>query len=115
MPGPVSPGAGAAPALRNDIIMSSVKAERAGQATATSATAYEVGTTLGAAVPGGIPVPWYTRAASAGTDVLDLPADLLDQASSAPAEVLIVVGEVGGGTGGSSARPRRKRSPRRPW
>ncbi|MFC8694962.1 hypothetical protein [Streptomyces parvus] len=59
-----------------------------------------VGTTLGAAVLGGIPASWYTRAASAGTDVLDLPADLLDRASSAPAEVLIVAGEVGGGTGG---------------
>ncbi|MFC8694965.1 MFS transporter [Streptomyces parvus] len=48
MLGPVPPGAGTAPALRNDIIMSSVKAERAGQAVATSATAYEVGMALSA-------------------------------------------------------------------
>src|SRR5690606_25180996 len=43
----VSLGAGMALALSNDIIMSSVKPERAGQAAATSETAYELGTTLG--------------------------------------------------------------------
>ncbi|WP_181007985.1 MULTISPECIES: MFS transporter [unclassified Streptomyces] len=97
--GLVSLGAGMALALSNDIIMSSVRPERAGQAAATSETAYEVGTTLGTAVLGGLLVSWYTRAASAGTDALGLPADLLDRASSTPAEALIVAGEVGGGTG----------------
>lgn len=39
--GLISPGAGMAPALSNDITMSSVKPERAEQAAATSETAYE--------------------------------------------------------------------------
>ncbi|MFI6785534.1 hypothetical protein [Micromonospora sp. NPDC050276] len=63
----VSLGAGMGLALSNDIIMSSVKPERAGQAAATSETAYEIGTTLGTAVLGGILVAWYTRVVTAGT------------------------------------------------
>ncbi|MFF8963139.1 MFS transporter [Streptomyces globisporus] len=105
MLGLVSLGAGMALALAlalalsNDIIMSSVRPERAGQAAATSETAYEVGTTLGTAVLGGLLVSWYTRVSSAGAGGLGLPADLLDRASSTLAEALIVAGEVGGGTG----------------
>ncbi|MGW6588743.1 hypothetical protein [Streptomyces globisporus] len=76
MLGLVSLGAGMALALSSDIIMSSAQPERAGQAAATSETAYEEGTTLGTAVLGGLLVSWYTRASSAGTDALDLPADL---------------------------------------
>ncbi|MGW4840284.1 MFS transporter [Streptomyces globisporus] len=99
MLGLVSLGAGMALALSNDIIMSSVRPERAGQAAATSETAYEVGTTLGTAVLGGLLVSWYTRVSSAGAGGLGLPSDLLDRASSTLAEALIVAGEVGGGTG----------------
>jgi len=97
----VSLGAGMGLALSNDIIMSSVKPERAGQAAATSETAYEIGTTLGTAVLGGVLVAWYTRVVSAGTDALDLTAGLAERASSTMAEALLVAAEVGGGTGAS--------------
>lgn len=97
----VSLGAGMGLALSNDIIMSSVKPERAGQAAATSETAYELGTTLGTAVLGGVLVAWYTRVVTAGTDALDLTADLAERASSTMAEALLVAAEVGGGNGAS--------------
>ena len=86
-------------ALSNDIIMSSVKPARAGQAAATSETAYELGTTLGTAVLGGVLVAWYTRTVTAGTAALDLPASLAERASSTMAEALLVSAEVGGSTG----------------
>src|SRR5690554_1255558 len=95
----VSLGAGMGLALSNDIIMSSVAPERAGQAAATSETAYEIGTTLGTAVLGGVLVAWYTRVVSAGTDVLDLGAGLSERASSTMAEALLVSAEIGGATG----------------
>jgi DHA2 family multidrug resistance protein-like MFS transporter len=97
----VSLGAGMGLALSNDIIMSSVKPERAGQAAATSETAYEIGTTLGTAVLGGILVAWYTRVVTAGTDALDLPMLLAERASSTMAEALLVAAEVGGDDGAS--------------
>lgn len=95
----VSLGAGMGLALSNDIIMSSVRPERAGQAAATSETAYEVGTTLGTAVLGSVLVAWYTRLVTAGTDALDLPPALAERASSTMAEALLVAAEVGGSTG----------------
>jgi MFS transporter, DHA2 family, multidrug resistance protein len=95
----VSLGAGMGLALSNDIIMSSVKPERAGQAAATSETAYEIGTTLGTAVLGGVLVAWYTRVVTAGTDALDLPMSVAERASSTMAEALLVAAEVDGGTG----------------
>jgi MFS transporter, DHA2 family, multidrug resistance protein len=94
----VSLGAGMGLGLSNDIIMSSVKPERAGQAAATSETAYEIGTTLGTAVLGGVLVAWYTRVVTAGTDALDLPTSLAERASSTMAEALLVGAEVGGST-----------------
>ncbi|WP_152190228.1 MFS transporter [Georgenia satyanarayanai] len=97
----VALGAGVGLALSNDIIMSSVKPDRAGQAAATSETAYELGTTLGTAVLGGVLVAWYTRVVTAGTAALDLPADLADRASSTMAEALLVSAEVGGSAGAS--------------
>lgn len=97
----ISLGAGMGLTLSNDIIMSSVKPERAGQAAATSETAYEIGTTLGTAVLGGVLVAWYTRAVTAGTDTLDLTAGLAERISSTMAEALLVAGEVGGSTGDS--------------
>jgi len=98
----VSLGAGMGLALSNDIIMSSVKPERAGQAAATSETAYEIGTTLGTAVLGGVLVAWYTRVVTAGTDALDLTADHAERASSTMAEALLVAAEVGGSTGSAT-------------
>lgn len=95
----VSLGAGMALALSNDIIMSSVRPERAGQAAATSETAYELGTTLGTAVLGGVLVAWYSRVVAAGTDLLDLPSSLAERASSTMAEALLVAAEVGGSAG----------------
>lgn len=95
----VSLGAGMALALSNDIIMSSVTPERSGQAAATSETAYEVGTTLGTAVLGGVLVAWYTRAVTAGTDTLGLTASSAERASSTMAEALLVASEVGGSKG----------------
>ncbi|GAB3839170.1 MFS transporter [Kribbella italica] len=100
----VSLGAGMGLGLSNDIIMSSVKPERAGQAAATSETAYELGTTLGTAVLGGVLVAWYTKGVSADTDALQLPAALAERASSTMAEALLVAGEVGGSTGASILR-----------
>jgi MFS transporter, DHA2 family, multidrug resistance protein len=95
----VSLGAGIGLALSNDIIMSSVTPERAGQAAATSETAYEIGTTLGTAVLGGVLVAWYTRTVSAGADGLDLGAGLAERASSTMAEALLVAAEIGGEAG----------------
>ncbi|MER7805455.1 MFS transporter [Streptomyces parvulus] len=96
----VSLGAGMALTLSNDIIMSSVKPERAGQAAATSETAYEIGTTLGTAVLGGLLVAWYSRAATDGTDGLGLTTGITERLSSTMAEALLVASEVGGNTGG---------------
>jgi DHA2 family multidrug resistance protein-like MFS transporter len=95
----VALGAGMGLALSNDIIMSSVKPERAGQAAATSETAYELGTTLGTAVLGGVLVAWYTRVVSAATDSLGLTGGLSERASATMAEALLVSAEVGGSTG----------------
>ncbi|RII18361.1 Antiseptic resistance protein [Streptomyces sp. YIM 130001] len=97
----VTLGAGMGLTLSNDIIMSSVRPERAGQAAATSETAYEIGTTLGTAVLGGVLVAWYSRVVTARTDVLDLTADLTDRVSSTMAEALLVADEVGGTVGTS--------------
>lgn len=95
----VSFGAGMALGLSNDIIMSSVAPERAGQAAATSETAYELGTTLGTAVLGGVLVAWYSRAVAAGTDALDVASNVAERASSTMAEALLVAVEVGGSAG----------------
>ncbi|WP_017581301.1 MFS transporter [Nocardiopsis valliformis] len=97
--GLIALGAGMALTLSNDIIMSSVKPERAGQAAATSETAYEIGTTLGTAVLGGVLVSWYTRTVLAGTQAFDLTADLSERVSSTMAEALLVAAEIGGDTG----------------
>lgn len=95
----VALGAGMGLALSNDIIMSSVTPERAGQAAATSETAYELGTTLGTAVLGGVLVAWYTRVVTAETGMLGLTADHAERASSTMAEALLVATEVGGDAG----------------
>lgn len=95
----VSFGAGMALALSNDIIMSSVRPERAGQAAATSETAYEVGTTLGTAVLGSVLVTWYSSAVATGTDALGLATSVADRVASTLAEALLVATEVDPATG----------------
>lgn len=95
----VALGAGMALALSNDIIMSSVQPERAGQAAATSETAYELGTTLGTAVLGSVLVAWYSRVVASSAQALDLGAELAERASSTMAEAILVASELGGRTG----------------
>jgi DHA2 family multidrug resistance protein-like MFS transporter len=95
----VALGAGMALALSNDIIMSSVQPERAGQAAATSETAYELGTTLGTAVLGSVLVAWYSRGVASSAQALDLGPELAERASSTMAEAILVASEVGGRTG----------------
>lgn len=97
--GLIALGAGMALTLSNDIIMSSVRPERAGQAAATSETAYEIGTTLGTAVLGGVLVSWYTRTVLTGSHAIDLTAGLAERVSSTLAEALLVAAELGGDTG----------------
>ncbi len=92
----VSLGSGMALGLSNDIIMSSVKPERAGQAAATSETAYEIGTTLGTAVLGGVLVAWYSRVVASGVDGLGVASSVVARASSTMAEALLVASEIGG-------------------
>ncbi|MEV1049058.1 MFS transporter [Streptomyces sp. NPDC049916] len=99
----VSLGAGMALALSNDIIMSSVKPERAGQAAAISETAYELGATLGTATLGGLLVSWYSRSVESGIDGVALDPGLTERVSSTIAEALLVAAEVGGGTGATIA------------
>lgn len=92
-------GAGTGLTLSNDIIMSSVPPERAGQASATSETGYEIGTTMGTAVLGSVLVTWYSRAAGVGTGDLGLSPALEDRASSTMAEALTVAAELDESTG----------------
>lgn len=92
-------GSGMGLTLSNDIIMSSVPPERAGQASATSETGYEIGTTMGTAVLGSVLVTWYSRAAGIGTDDLGLSPVLEERATSTMAEALTVADEVDASTG----------------
>lgn len=70
-------GIGAAETLSNDLIVSSVPAEKAGAASAVSETAYEMGAVLGTAVLGSILTASYSSH-------LDIPAGLdADQATAA--------------------------------
>jgi MFS transporter, DHA2 family, multidrug resistance protein len=95
----ISLGAGVGMTLTNDIIMSSVPPERAGQAAATSETAYELGTTLGTAVLGSVLVAWYANAVAGARELANVPADLLSRAESTIAEATLVAREIGGATG----------------
>lgn len=92
-------GSGVGLTLSNDIIMSSVPPERAGEASATSETGYEIGTTMGTAVLGSVLVTWYSRAAGIGTDDLGLSPVLEERATSTMAEALTVAAEVDASTG----------------
>ncbi|MET0864476.1 MAG: MFS transporter [Nakamurella sp.] len=58
----LSLGIGAAETISNDVIISSVPADKAGAASAISETAYEIGAVLGTAVLGGILTAAYSSA-----------------------------------------------------
>ena len=58
----LSLGIGAAETISNDVIISSVPADKAGAASAISETAYEIGAVLGTAVLGGILTAAYSAA-----------------------------------------------------
>lgn len=74
----VSLGAGTGMTLTNDIIMSSVPPERAGQAAATSETAYELGTALGTAVLGSVVLASYRGAVTVQVEGLGLSARVIE-------------------------------------
>lgn len=111
-------GVGAAETISNDLILSSVPAEKAGAASAISETAYEVGSVLGTAVLGGLLTAIYRggvalptsltaeQAATAGetlggaTDVArSLPAEaaaeLLESARAAFDSEVVVTSAIG--------------------
>lgn len=80
--------------------MSSVRPERAGFAAATSETGYELGTTLGTAVLGGVLVARYSRVVAAEIEVVGLPRPLRERASSTT-EAQLVGAEVDATTAAS--------------
>jgi len=88
----LSLGIGAAETISNDVILSSVPADRAGAASAISETAYELGAVLGTAVLGGILTATYS------THVV-LPAGLNVTAAASATETL------GGATAVASSLP----------
>ena len=65
----LSLGIGAAETISNDVIISSVPADKAGAASAISETAYEIGAVLGTAVLGGILTAAYSAAVVIPTGV----------------------------------------------
>ena len=65
----LSLGIGAAETISNDVIISSVPADKAGAASAISETAYEIGAVLGTAVLGGILTAAYSAAVVVPTGV----------------------------------------------
>jgi len=71
----LSLGIGAAETISNDVIISSVPADKAGAASAISETAYEIGAVLGTAVLGGILTAAYSAAVVVPAGVS--PADAL--------------------------------------
>ena len=88
----LSLGIGAAETISNDVILSSVPADKAGAASAISETAYELGAVLGTAVLGGILTATYS------THVV-LPAGLNVTAAASATETL------GGATAVASSLP----------
>ncbi|MEV7007293.1 MFS transporter [Streptosporangium sp. NPDC051022] len=91
-------GAGVGMTLTNDIIMSSVRGEHAGQAAAISETAYEMGTALGTAIFGSILMAFY-RGDVAGAAGLALPAGSADAAGETLAAALAIAADLGGSAG----------------
>ncbi|MDP5227774.1 MULTISPECIES: MFS transporter [Arthrobacter] len=89
----LSIGIGAAETISNDLIMSSVPAEKAGAASAISETGYEFGALLGTAVLGSILTASYQQH-------LRLPAGLSDTDASAARETLAGAVDVAHRVGG---------------
>lgn len=99
-------GVGVATTLTHDIIMSSVPAERSGQAAAISETAYELGTALGTAVLGSILMVAYRSGITDAAGGIASGA-VLDRAATTLAEALTVAGELGGAAGAALAEAAR--------
>ena len=74
-------GVGAAETISNDLILSSVPAEKAGAASAISETAYEVGSVLGTAVLGGLLTAIYRGG-------VELPTSLTAEQAATAGETL---------------------------
>lgn len=95
-------GAGVGMTLTNDLIMSSVRPEQAGQAAAISETAYELGTAFGTAILGSVLLGFYRRglaeAAPAG-----LPATVLEGAKETLAAALVYAQQLPGEIGAALA------------
>lgn len=83
-------GVGGAETISNDLILSSVPAEKAGAASAISETAYEVGSVLGTAVLGGLLTAIYRGG-------VELPAGLTPEQAASAGETLGGATEVAGG------------------
>ena len=92
-------GAGVGLTLTNDIIMSSVRGENAGQAAAVSETAYELGTALGTAVLGPVLLAFFRALLVAEGSAIGVPAGLLDGAKETLAAALAVAEEIPGALG----------------
>ncbi|WP_166865442.1 MFS transporter [Salinibacterium sp. ZJ70] len=95
-------GVGIATTLTHDIIMSSVPAERSGQAAAISETAYELGTALGTAVLGSVLLVAYRTGLEGSASGL-VSGTMLDRATTTLAEALTVSRELGGELGATFA------------
>ncbi|MDR6865655.1 DHA2 family multidrug resistance protein-like MFS transporter [Microbacterium resistens] len=95
-------GAGVGLTLTNDIIMSSVRSENAGQAAAVSETAYELGTALGTAILGSVLLAFY-RSGLADGAALGVPESALAAAEETLASALAIAAELPGTIGASLA------------
>lgn len=91
-------GIGAAETISNDLILSSVPAEKAGSASAISETAYETGAVLGTAVLGSILNLAYRSNLQTPEG---LPADLAESAGETLGNASQIASEIGGATGAS--------------
>lgn len=89
-------GIGAAETISNDLILSSVPAEKAGSASAISETAYETGAVLGTAVLGSILNLAYRNNLQVPEGV---PAELAESAGETLGNASQIASEIGGATG----------------
>ena len=81
-------GAGVGMTLTNDLIMSSVRPEKSGQAAAISQVAYELGTAFGTAILGSVMLSFYRRGL-ADTAPAGVPGGILEAAKETLAGALI--------------------------
>lgn len=95
-------GAGVAMTLTNDLIMSSVRPEKAGQAAAISESAYELGTAFGTAILGSVLLGFY-RADLAANAPAGVPGGVLDAAKETLAAALLHAAQLPGQVGAALA------------